>query len=104
MIIHFHIQYFCCDLRNDLNLEFCQFALRNHSAGYTKIIWASSEERTGWLSHEIISGELEPGDHIYCYRTMFAVYSHHGIYIGDYEVIHFAGASGGQVKIQCNCS
>ncbi|XP_062109846.1 protein LEAD-SENSITIVE 1-like [Humulus lupulus] len=37
---------------------------------------------------------LKPGDHIYCYRRL-NVYSHHGIYVGDYRVIHFMGPERG---------
>nr|DAD30085.1 TPA_asm: hypothetical protein HUJ06_031553 [Nelumbo nucifera] len=33
--------------------------------------------------------ELKKGDHIYCWRSPLYIYAHHGIYIGDEQVIHF---------------
>ncbi|GAV90700.1 LOW QUALITY PROTEIN: LRAT domain-containing protein, partial [Cephalotus follicularis] len=32
--------------------------------------------------------DLQPGDHIFAKRAL-ALYSHHGIYVGDKQVIHF---------------
>lgn len=54
-----------------------------------------SSKRAGLIIHSVYKSDLKPGDHIYCYRALFA-YSHHGIYIGerDCEVIHFAGRTG----------
>ncbi|XP_058099613.1 protein LEAD-SENSITIVE 1-like [Magnolia sinica] len=37
--------------------------------------------------------DLKPGDHIYAWRTLY-IYAHHGIYIGDDEVIHFTEPNG----------
>ncbi|VVB14730.1 unnamed protein product [Arabis nemorensis] len=42
----------------------------------------------GLLSNKICRDDLKPGDHIYTWRTAYT-YSHHGIYVGDGEVIHF---------------
>ena len=49
----------------------------------------------GAFSHAIDVKDLKPGDHIYCHRSAFFLYSHHGIYVGKpgCEVIHFSGAS-----------
>ena len=41
-----------------------------------------------------VKHSLSPGDHIYCNRDKAAdLYSHHGIYVGDGKVIHFASDS-----------
>ena len=41
-----------------------------------------------------VKHSLSPGDHIYCNRDKAAdLYSHHGIYVGDSKVIHFASDS-----------
>ena len=41
-----------------------------------------------------VKHSLSPGDHIYCDRDSAAdLYSHHGIYVGDGNVIHFASDS-----------
>ncbi|GAV90699.1 LRAT domain-containing protein [Cephalotus follicularis] len=43
-------------------------------------------------SHTIVAidkEDLKPGDHIYAYRV-WGLYSHHGIYVGDGQVIHFS--------------
>ncbi|XP_047310623.1 protein LEAD-SENSITIVE 1-like isoform X2 [Impatiens glandulifera] len=42
----------------------------------------------GVLSNKISKEDLKPGDHIYSWRHGY-VYTHHGIYIGEGEVIHF---------------
>ncbi|KAL7189167.1 hypothetical protein ACSBR1_038937 [Camellia fascicularis] len=47
----------------------------------------------GFLSQKIERRELVAGDHIYTWRAAF-IYSHHGIYIGESKVIHFAGTFG----------
>ena len=51
--------------------------------------------RVGYFSHEIEKSRLRPGDHIYCWRS---IYQHHGIYIGETgrEVIHFNTETGGE--------
>ena len=56
----------------------------------------TSRSRAGIIFHDVEPWELNPGDHIYCYRVMFS-YSHHGIYVGKpgREVIHFAGKGSG---------
>eukprot|EP01084_Bolivina_argentea_P003589 6747_1 len=41
-------------------------------------------------SHTVSVSDLRAGDHIYCWRK-WNIYSHHGIYIGNTEVIHFSG-------------
>ncbi|KFK24009.1 hypothetical protein AALP_AAs56912U000100 [Arabis alpina] len=45
------------------------------------------------FSNQISRDNLNPGDHIYSWRTAF-VYAHHGIYIGDGKVINFTRADG----------
>ena len=59
----------------------------------------TSKARVGYLSHAVTSSDLQPADHIYCYRAL-ATYSHHGIYIGkaDCEVIHFSVGDDGNLK------
>ncbi|CBI22789.3 hypothetical protein VitviT2T_011719 [Vitis vinifera] len=42
----------------------------------------------GLLSNRVDKESLKPGDHIYSWRTAY-IYSHHGIYVGNNEVIHF---------------
>ena len=34
----------------------------------------------GYLSHRVDPSEINPGDHIYTWRTAYA-YSHHGLYL-----------------------
>ncbi|XP_028080477.1 uncharacterized protein LOC114282049 isoform X1 [Camellia sinensis] len=46
-----------------------------------------------FLSQKIERSELVAGDHIYTWRAAFT-YSHHGIYIGESKVVHFAGTFG----------
>ncbi|XP_062081039.1 protein LEAD-SENSITIVE 1-like [Humulus lupulus] len=46
----------------------------------------------GVLSTKIDREQLNPGDHIYSWRTAY-IYAHHGIYIGDGKVIQFAKGS-----------
>lgn len=55
-----------------------------------------SNQRGGVISHIITREDLRPGDHIYCWGTLYT-YAHHGIYTGNplHEVIHFAEKSGG---------
>ncbi|KAL6959752.1 hypothetical protein U1Q18_039907 [Sarracenia purpurea var. burkii] len=44
----------------------------------------------GVFSNRISREKLKPGDHIYSWRKKAAyLYAHHGIYVGDGEVIHF---------------
>uniref|UniRef100_A0A1X7UAB0 LRAT domain-containing protein n=1 Tax=Amphimedon queenslandica TaxID=400682 RepID=A0A1X7UAB0_AMPQE len=56
----------------------------------------------GAFSHAIDVKDLKPGDHIYCHKSPFFFYSHHGIYIGepDCEVIHFSGTSDSKLGSQ----
>ncbi|EFJ23045.1 hypothetical protein SELMODRAFT_145599 [Selaginella moellendorffii] len=42
----------------------------------------------GYLSNRVDEASLQPGDHIYSWRSGYA-YAHHGIYIGESRVIHF---------------
>uniref|UniRef100_A0A7N0UH81 LRAT domain-containing protein n=2 Tax=Kalanchoe fedtschenkoi TaxID=63787 RepID=A0A7N0UH81_KALFE len=42
----------------------------------------------GFLTNRVEMSEIQPGDHIYTYRAVFA-YSHHGIYVGGSKVVHF---------------
>ena len=57
----------------------------------------TSKDMVGYFSHAVSREDLEPGDHIYCYRVLGA-YSHHGIYTGKpkREVIHMSGPVGGR--------
>ena len=50
----------------------------------------NSKDRVGYWSHAIDRSDLQPGDHIYVYNSWLG-YSHHGIYIGNNEVIHLTG-------------
>ncbi|KAF6158998.1 hypothetical protein GIB67_042079 [Kingdonia uniflora] len=50
----------------------------------------------GLLSNRVNRGILKPGDHIYSWRTAY-VYAHHGIYVGDDEVVHFTRGRGQEV-------
>ncbi|KFK25860.1 hypothetical protein AALP_AA8G171700 [Arabis alpina] len=50
-------------------------------------------DKIGLFSNQISRDDLKPGDHIYSWRTAF-VYAHHGIYIGDGNVIHFTRGDG----------
>ncbi len=45
----------------------------------------------GPKSARLTEADLLPGDHI-CVRRRGRFYTHHGIYMGDREVIHFAGS------------
>ncbi|GKV00274.1 hypothetical protein SLEP1_g12991 [Rubroshorea leprosula] len=47
----------------------------------------------GLLSQEISRAELKPGDHIYSWRTSY-IYAHHGIYVGEGNVIQFTNKAG----------
>lgn len=42
----------------------------------------------GVLSNKIERDQLKPGDHIYSWRLSY-LYAHHGIYIGEGQVLHF---------------
>ncbi|CAA7034933.1 unnamed protein product [Microthlaspi erraticum] len=42
----------------------------------------------GVISNKVPRGDLKPGDHIYSWRAAH-LYSHHGIFVSDEEVIHF---------------
>ncbi|CAA6653815.1 unnamed protein product [Spirodela intermedia] len=42
----------------------------------------------GVLSNMIDREQLKPGDHIYSWRRGY-IYAHHGIYVGDGNVVHF---------------
>ncbi len=50
-----------------------------------------SKHRVG-LFHSVTEDDLQPGDHVYAYRSV-GLYSHHGIYTGEEEeeLIHFSG-------------
>lgn len=50
----------------------------------------------GVLSNKIGREELKAGDHIYSWRSGY-LYAHHGIYVGDDEVIHFTRAAGHEI-------
>ncbi|KAF3433979.1 hypothetical protein FNV43_RR25082 [Rhamnella rubrinervis] len=47
----------------------------------------------GVLSNRIQREQLKIGDHIYTWRRAY-IYAHHGIYVGDGQVIHFTQAAG----------
>ncbi|CAF1697589.1 unnamed protein product [Brassica napus] len=49
--------------------------------------------KMGFLSQQISRDELKPGDHIYSWRRAY-IYSHHGIYVGNGDVIHFTCGGG----------
>ncbi|XP_041009205.1 protein LEAD-SENSITIVE 1-like [Juglans microcarpa x Juglans regia] len=49
----------------------------------------------GVLSNKIERENLKPGDHIYSWRHAY-IYAHHGIYVGEGNVIHFTNGPGGQ--------
>ncbi|KAK6936431.1 LRAT domain [Dillenia turbinata] len=55
---------------------------------------------------KISRNELVPGDHIYSYRNAH-VYSHHGIYVGEWQVIHYTRTDESRcsfnVKENCDC-
>ncbi|VFQ93524.1 unnamed protein product [Cuscuta campestris] len=48
------------------------------------------------FSNKIERDELKPGDHIYSWRHNY-LYAHHGIYVGNGEVIHFTQGAGQEV-------
>ncbi|CAN1160783.1 Protein LEAD-SENSITIVE 1 [Linum perenne] len=50
----------------------------------------------GVLSNKLPREELKPGDHIYSWRHGY-VYSHHGIYAEDGNVIHFTRGAGQEI-------
>jgi Lecithin retinol acyltransferase len=50
----------------------------------------------GVLSNKIGREELKPGDHIYSWRSAY-LYAHHGIFMGDDEVIHFTRSPGHEI-------
>ncbi|CAN6811366.1 unnamed protein product [Brassica oleracea var. botrytis] len=52
-----------------------------------------SLKKMGFLSQQISRDELKPGDHIYSWRNAY-IYAHHGIYVGNGEVIHFTCGGG----------
>lgn len=37
--------------------------------------------------------DLQLGDHVYTYRTIANLYTHHGIYVGEGLIIHYGGLS-----------
>ncbi|KAF5457013.1 hypothetical protein F2P56_021151 [Juglans regia] len=47
----------------------------------------------GVLSNKIERENLKPGDHIYSWRHAY-IYAHHGIYVGEGNVIHFTSDPG----------
>jgi hypothetical protein len=40
------------------------------------------------LSHSVEEADLQPGDHLYVHRLL-GVYQHHGVYVGNGQVIHW---------------
>nr|VDC86519.1 unnamed protein product [Brassica oleracea] len=52
-----------------------------------------SLKKMGFLSQQISRDELKPGDHIYSWRNAY-IYAHHGIYVGNGDVIHFTRGGG----------
>ncbi|XP_068650493.1 protein LEAD-SENSITIVE 1-like [Aristolochia californica] len=42
----------------------------------------------GLLSNKVGRDQIKAGDHIYTWRAIYT-YSHHGIYVGGYKVVHF---------------
>ncbi|KAL3621702.1 hypothetical protein CASFOL_034362 [Castilleja foliolosa] len=48
------------------------------------------------LSNKIGKDELKPGDHIYSWRHSY-LYAHHGIYVGNGNVIHFTRGAGQEI-------
>ncbi|XP_062150437.1 protein LEAD-SENSITIVE 1 isoform X2 [Alnus glutinosa] len=50
----------------------------------------------GLLSNKIERDKLKPGDHIYSWRHAY-LYSHHGIYVSDGNVIHFTRGGGQEI-------
>ncbi|XP_057788867.1 protein LEAD-SENSITIVE 1-like [Salvia miltiorrhiza] len=57
----------------------------------------------GLVSHRVEMRHLKAGDHIYSYRSAF-LYSHHGIYKGEGQVIHFTSSSSSSVHRREVCS
>ncbi|KAB1211102.1 hypothetical protein CJ030_MR6G018088 [Morella rubra] len=47
----------------------------------------------GLLSNKIERDQLKPGDHIYSWKNAY-LYAHHGIYVGEGNVIHFTRGGG----------
>ncbi len=80
-----------CENLGDFNDGKCYF-------DYTR---DTSIDRIGYFSHAISRDQLEPGDHIYCYKRIIAD-AHHGIYTGKEgkEVIHMSGTNQRDSKIQ----
>ncbi|XP_060672574.1 uncharacterized protein LOC112491335 [Ziziphus jujuba] len=67
--------------------------------------WAVFGKRL--LSNKIQKKQLKPGDHIYTWRrNRWYTYAHHGIYVGDGEVIHLDRGedpiSGGGQSMECH--
>lgn len=52
----------------------------------------------GLLSNKIEREILKPGDHIYSWRHAY-IYAHHGIYVGEGNVIHFTRGGGQEIGI-----
>jgi len=50
----------------------------------------------GVLSNKIERDKLKPGDHIYSWRHGY-LYAHHGIYVGEENVIHFTRGGGQEI-------
>ncbi|PIN12560.1 Phosphatidylcholine--retinol O-acyltransferase [Handroanthus impetiginosus] len=50
----------------------------------------------GVLSNKISRDELKPGDHIYSWRHSY-LYAHHGIYVGNGNLIHFTRGHGQEI-------
>lgn len=48
------------------------------------------------FSNKIARDELKPGDHIYSWRHSY-LYAHHGIYVGNENVIHFTRGAGQEI-------
>ncbi|PON74986.1 Endopeptidase, NLPC/P60 domain containing protein [Parasponia andersonii] len=50
----------------------------------------------GLFSNKIEREQLKPGDHIYSWRHAY-IYAHHGIYVGEGNVIHFTRGAGQEI-------
>ncbi|XP_062107709.1 protein LEAD-SENSITIVE 1 [Humulus lupulus] len=50
----------------------------------------------GVFSNKIEREQLKPGDHIYSWRHAY-LYAHHGVYVGEGEVIHFTRGGGQEI-------
>nr|ABR17089.1 unknown [Picea sitchensis] len=51
----------------------------------------------GILFNEVDRSDLRAGDHVYSWRTGYT-YAHHGIFVGDNDVVHFTRGSGQELE------